>query len=67
MVVQWSVDYQKLGQTTKDNDSSSPMDYPNIWEYVSFFFHVILPKSEPHTSEDYQISQLSSLADYQKC
>ena len=53
VVVRWSVNYQKLGRTTKGSDSSSPMDYPNFLEYFSIFVgHVILLKFEPY---DYQI------------
>ena len=29
------MDYQKVGRTTKDDVSSSPMDYHNILEYFS--------------------------------
>ena len=32
----------KLGWTTKDDDSSSLMDYHNIWEYFSDFVFVML-------------------------
>ena len=42
VVVRSSEDYQKLGRTTKDDDSSSPMDYHTIWEYFSNFVFVML-------------------------
>ena len=34
--------YQKLGRTTKDDDSSSLKDYHTIWEYFSSFVFVVL-------------------------